>query len=355
MGGLGRRIIDALANPVHDDRCVDPMRELAEVLSVVGLDPRSGGGEIAFIGRDPIVKSVLPLEQGQYVESTPLIEIEKIADSAPEPFSDRPSTPLKGVRALGLGHVIAGSGFGRAFSYHGADVLNIWRPNDFEMDFNYYTANVGMRSSIMDIGRPDEMTRFKTLLRSAGVFFANRRPGFVERLGLSTDDAAVLRPGIVHVDMSICGPRGPWANRIVFDQTAGGVCGVLALEESVENPKLPEIFVVNDYITSWMASVGAVAALKRRAVEGRSYRVRVSLARLSLWLLQMGVFDKSYAYATAGTEGGHEYLPPDLFDAETPCGHYQSVTDQVHMSVTPGFYDTPLVPRGASKAEWLER
>ncbi|MEA2961123.1 MAG: hypothetical protein QOI46_1221, partial [Alphaproteobacteria bacterium] len=52
----------------------------------------------------------------------------------------------------------------------------------------------------------------------------------------------------------------------------------------MENPKLPEIFVVNDYITSWLASVGAIAALKRRAIEGGSYRVRISLARLSLWL-----------------------------------------------------------------------
>jgi crotonobetainyl-CoA:carnitine CoA-transferase CaiB-like acyl-CoA transferase len=70
------------------------------------------------------------------------------------------------------------------------------------MDFNYYTANVGMRSSIMDIDRLDDMARFKALLRGADVFFANRRPGFIERLGLSTDDVAVLRPGIVHVDIS---------------------------------------------------------------------------------------------------------------------------------------------------------
>jgi crotonobetainyl-CoA:carnitine CoA-transferase CaiB-like acyl-CoA transferase len=496
MGGLGRRIIDAVANPIHDDRRVDPMRELADVLSVVGLDPHSGGGEVVFIGRDPVVKSVLPLatmaavslmakavsvadlwrfrggkgqdlavnlgqvlhrlcpfydrkwellngyppgnpadptnpfmptnmyptrdgrrmllmniypalktkalaffgcnddpkaigeavrkwdafaleeamsreglqatvvrspeeflaeEQGQYVERMPLIEIEKIADSAPEPFARYPTRPLSCVRALGLGHVIAGSGFGRAFAHHGADVLNIWRPNDFEMDFNYYSANVGMRSSIMDIGRLDEMARLKALLQDADVFFANRRPGFIEQMGLSTDELAGIRPGIVHVDISIYGPKGPWANRIGFDQTAGGVTGVLALEGSVEDPKLPEIFVVNDYVTSWMASIGAIAALKRRAIDGGSYRVRISLARLSLWLLQMGVFDKSYTYATAGTAGGHEYLAPDVFEAETPCGHYQGVTDQVSMSVTPGFYDTPLVPRGASKAEWLVR
>jgi crotonobetainyl-CoA:carnitine CoA-transferase CaiB-like acyl-CoA transferase len=207
----------------------------------------------------------------------------------------------------------------------------------------------------MDIGRLDEMARLKALLQDADVFFANRRPGFIEQMGLSTDELAGIRPGIVHVDISIYGPKGPWANRIGFDQTAGGVTGVLALEGSVEDPKLPEIFVVNDYVTSWMASIGAIAALKRRAIDGGSYRVRISLARLSLWLLQMGVFDNSYTSATAGTAGGHEYLAPDVFEAETPCGHYQGVTDQVSMSVTPGFYDTPLVPRGASKAEWLVR
>jgi crotonobetainyl-CoA:carnitine CoA-transferase CaiB-like acyl-CoA transferase len=52
---------------------------------------------------------------------------------------------------LGLGHVIAGAGLGRAMAYHGADVLNIWRPQDFEMDLTYYTANVGMRSATLDI------------------------------------------------------------------------------------------------------------------------------------------------------------------------------------------------------------
>jgi hypothetical protein len=74
--------------------------------------------------------------------------------------------------------------------------------------------------------------------------------------------------GIVQVDFSIYGAVGPWANRIGFDQTAGGASGVLALEGSVEEPKLPEIFVVNDYISSWIGMVGAIAALRRRATEG---------------------------------------------------------------------------------------
>jgi crotonobetainyl-CoA:carnitine CoA-transferase CaiB-like acyl-CoA transferase len=118
---------------------------------------------------------------------------------------------------------------------------------------------------------------------------------------------------------------------------------------------LPKIFVVNDYIASWIATVGAIAALRRRATEGGSYRVNVSLARVSLWLLQMGIFAKDYARNVAGTAGRHAYRDPETFQAETPCGHYQGVTDQVNMSGTPGFYATPLVPRGSSRAEWLPR
>jgi hypothetical protein len=56
--------------------------------------------------------------------------------------------------------------------------------------------------------------------------------------------------------------------------------------------------------------IGAIAALRRRAAEGGSYRVRVSLARVSLWLLQMGIFAKSYARDAAGGEGGHAYPEP---------------------------------------------
>jgi crotonobetainyl-CoA:carnitine CoA-transferase CaiB-like acyl-CoA transferase len=301
------------------------------------------------------VEEFLATEQFQYLRDLPLIEIEKIGDSPPEPFTPNPKTPLDGVRAIGLGHVIAGAGFGRAMAYHGADVLNVWRPQDFEMDLTYYTANVGMRSCTLDFSQPAEMARLQSLACDADVFFANRRPGYLPRYHLGAEELAELRPGLIHVDMSLYGPEGPWANRTGFDQNAGGVSGVFALEGTPAQPRLTEIFVVNDYAMAWLGAVGAMAALKRRSIEGGSYRVRISLARLSLWLLQMGLFDKAYARSAAGADGEHAYLAPDIFQASTPCGEYQGVTDQVTMSRTPGRYQTPLVPRGSSRGEWLPR
>jgi hypothetical protein len=60
MGALADRIRCALANPLSDDHAIDPMRELAELLRELGLEPRSGGGVVTFVGRDPIVCSPLP-------------------------------------------------------------------------------------------------------------------------------------------------------------------------------------------------------------------------------------------------------------------------------------------------------
>jgi crotonobetainyl-CoA:carnitine CoA-transferase CaiB-like acyl-CoA transferase len=301
------------------------------------------------------VEEFVATEQFGYLKDMPLVEITKIGDSDPVPFTADPKTPLDGIRALGLGRVIAGAGLGRALAYHGADVLNIWGPNDFEMDLTYYTANVGMRSATMDLKRADELARFKALAQDADIMFSNRRPGFLGRYNLTAEQMAELNPGLIHVDMSLYGWHGPWADRIGFDQNAGGVSGVFAREGTPERPQLTEIFVVNDYAMSWISSVAVAAALQRRAVEGGSYRIRISLARLSIWLLKMGIFDKSYAASIAGTPGDHEYLAPEMFEANTPCGHYQGVTDQVQMSRTPGFYATPLVPRGSNKAEWLPR
>ncbi|RYY93529.1 MAG: carnitine dehydratase [Comamonadaceae bacterium] len=260
----------------------------------------------------------------------PLIELERVGDAPPEPFKPNPTMPLDGVRALGMARVIAGAGTGRALALHGADVLNVWRPGDFESDLLYATANVGVRSTLIDVADGAGHARMQTLLRGADVFYANRRKGFLDRYGLSAEQAAAARPGIVHASISLHGETGPWADRPGFDQTAGCVTGVMTVEGTPAAPKLPSIMVVNDYLGAWLLTTGITAALMRRATEGGSWRVHVSLTRLSLWLYSLGLFDKAYAHATANSSGHgdrHRYLDPEVFRADTPMGAYQGVNE----------------------------
>ncbi|MCQ8773134.1 CoA transferase [Streptomyces telluris] len=296
------------------------------------------------------------LAERQYTDHLahmPLVEITRIGDSAPEPLPEGATAPLDGVRALGMGHIIAGAGAGRALALHGADVLNLWRPNELEHDVTYRTANVGVRSATVSPYTPEGLARIHELQAGADVFFANRRPGFLEAIGLSEDEAIARRPGLVYATVSLNGRSGPWADYLGFDQTAGALTGLLHLEGDGDMPALPPITVVNDYLVSWFMTAGIVEALRRRAVDGGSYRVHVSLSRVALWILSMGVFDKAYATAIAGTGEEHAYPAPETFTAQTPLGHYQGVTDQVRMSETPGAYRQILLPRGACRPEWL--
>jgi crotonobetainyl-CoA:carnitine CoA-transferase CaiB-like acyl-CoA transferase len=283
----------------------------------------------------------------------PLIEITKIGDAPRESLRPLRPLPFAGYRALGMGHVIAGAGIGRSLALHGADVLNLWRPGEGELEPIYASANVGMRSAWLDPRR--DRALLNELLQNADVFFHNRRPAFLREIELMPEDASRVRPGIVYASVSLHGMAGTWADRPGFDQSAGAVTGVMSLQGSDEKPELPPIGVVNDYLTAWLVQAGIVAALRRRAEEGGSYHVHVSLTRVALWLLSMGIFEKDWVLRTADASDDHRYLDPETFRAETPLGDYQGVTDQVAMSVTPGRYDPVLVPRGSSRLEWCER
>lgn len=290
-----------------------------------------------------------------YLASKPLIEIEKIGESDPEPFTEFGTAPLSGIRALGMGHVIAGAGIGRSLASLGADVLNVWRSMEWEQEPLLLTSNVGMRSTRINVRSEAGAETMRELLRNADVFFANRRPGLLDHLGLDAEAAAELRPGIVHVTVSTHGEDGPWKNRIGFDQVAGSVTGMVAAEGTLADPKLPPTSIVNDYLVAWLGATGAMAALARRATEGGSYKVHVSLDRAAMWIMSLGMFDKAYVPEAIARGGEHTLIDPQLFTSLTPLGIYQGITENVTLSRTPHHYANVLSPKGADQPVWLPR
>lgn len=318
-----------------------------------GLELEASGEAAGIVM--PMVRTLHEfLEERQYREvlaDSPLIEVERIGDAPREPLKPMGEQPFSAYRALGMGHVVAGAGLGRSLALHGADVLNLWRPGEGEQETIYASANVGLRSAWLD-PRADR-DRLRELLAGADMFFQNRRSALLREIDLLPEAAARERPGIIYVSISLHGMAGPWAERPGFDQSAACVTGIMALEGSADQPQLPPIVVVNDYLASWLAQVGVVAALRRRADEGGSYHVHVSLSRIALWILSLGLFDREWAHRTAGSSEEHTYLDPETFVAQTPMGEYQGVTEQVEMSLTPGQYDPVLIARGSSRAEWL--
>jgi crotonobetainyl-CoA:carnitine CoA-transferase CaiB-like acyl-CoA transferase len=115
--------------------------------------------------------------------------------------------------------------------------------------------------------------------------------------------------------------RVPWKNRPGFDESGGAVSGCFTIEGTPEHPQSPPIIPIADNVVGWLGTVGILSALRRRAVEGGSYKVTVSLTRTFLWLMSLGIFDKSYAQATAGSSDEHAYIAPDLFSRRYTIGY----------------------------------
>src|SRR6266480_1719634 len=142
----------------------------------------------------------------------PLITVEKIGESDPVPLKASDNLPLAGIRALGMSHVIAGAAMGRDLALYGADVLNVWRPHDSEVEAFAWDVQVGMRSTVLGDSREDR-AQFQRLLKQADVFFANKRPGFLNRHGLDAEELCAQKPGLIHATIVLHGERGPWSNR----------------------------------------------------------------------------------------------------------------------------------------------
>jgi crotonobetainyl-CoA:carnitine CoA-transferase CaiB-like acyl-CoA transferase len=337
-------------------RCTDSLESIENAILQWRADELEGAAAEAGLVLAMVRTYEEFLKERQYTEvlsSMPLVTLEKIGESDPVPFTKGGRNPLEGIRAFGMGHVIAGAAIGRDLAMYGADVLNIWRPNDTEVEAFAWDVQVGMRSTTLDYSKEDR-AKFDNLLKDADVFFANKRPGYLDRNGLDAEELSAKKPGLIHASVLLHGDEGPWSNRPGFDEIGATVSGLFCIEGSPGHPKHPPIIPICDNVVAWLGTVGVLEALRRRAEEGGSYRVTVSLTRTVLWLLSLGIFDKEYAAATAGSSDEHTYVAPDLFTAETPLGTYQGMTDQVVMSRTREAYRTVLAPHGLSKPEWLD-
>jgi hypothetical protein len=290
--------------------------------------------------------------QGQLLVARPLIEIEKIADSEPEPFGPA-ERPLSGIRVFGATHVIAGNVVGRTLAEQGAEVLHIDQPMDFEHEVFTVDETVGQRSTWLDLKSADGNRRGHELAAGADVFVDSYRGRALANLGFSPQQLADVRPGTIYCSVRGYGYDGPWANRGGFDMEALCVSGFTVNEGTFDRPMFPPTKVMNDFIAGYMGAAGVTAALIRRAREGGSYHVKVCLTRNAMWYSTLGLFDRS-DIDTSDEE--HRLLPPETMTRMTPYGEVFRLAPPVDFSETPGHWEDPILTvRGSCKPEWVSR
>jgi len=105
-----------------------------------------------------------------------------------------------------------------------------------------------------------------------------------------------------------------------------------------------------DHASGYLAAFGTMVALARRATQGGSWMVRVSLAQTGRWIDRLGRVDGLNT---------PDLSPEDVADlmetTETPWGSLLAVAPAAKLSATPGFWARPSVPLGTHPPEWPTR
>ena len=131
---------------------------------------------------------------------------------------------------------------------------------------------------------------------------------------------------------------------------ASAASGLMTLEGSEAEPRLPITTLLNDYVTGYMGAVGAAAALTKRATEGGSWHVRVNLTRSAMWCTSLGLVDPELA----DRDDVHRLREPVPYDTPSPLGDIHMLAPPVRFSNSlPRWTDPILVPRGSSLPVWL--
>jgi crotonobetainyl-CoA:carnitine CoA-transferase CaiB-like acyl-CoA transferase len=292
--------------------------------------------------------------QAAAVASLPLLEIIRIGDSAPEPLPAA-KRPLSGIRVLDLTRVLAGPTCARTLAEHGADVLKITAAHLPNLGYQEWDTGHGKLSAQLDLRAPSDAETLRGLVRQTDVFSQGYRPGSLAGRGLSPEELAALRPGLVYVSLSAFGHNGPWASRRGFDTVVQTVSGMTIRQAEAVPGKTsgPQFYPVSaiDYCTGYLMAFGAMVALARRARDGGSWLVRISLAQVGRWMVDLDEVPAA-ALRDVPAEFSRAELEYWSMVSETPSGPLRHLKPVVQMSETQPHWARPSVPLGYHRPEW---
>ena len=295
--------------------------------------------------------------QAAAIANLPLMEIVKLADSPPEALPEG-SRPLSGVRVLDLTRVLAGPTCARTLAEHGADVMKITGAHLPNIGYQEYDTGHGKLNAQLDLRESKDMETLRGLVSQTDVFSQGYRPGTLGGRGLSPEELAELRPGIVYISLCAFSHMGPWASRRGFDTVVQTVSGITNRQGDLFPGATPgpQFYPVSaiDYLTGYLMAFGGMVALNRRVHEGGSWLVRISLAQVGRWLVSQGEIPEANLKNIPA-----EFTPEEIASwstvSDTPMGKLGHLGPVLSLSETPPRWVRTSVPLGHHDPVWPER
>lgn len=195
--------------------------------------------------------------------------------------------PLKGIRVLDLGVLLAGPLVGCYMGDLGADVVKIERPsgdpcrmtgrhvNGESLIWKFLGRN--KRSVAVDFGSTEGRELVLRLTAVADIVLENFRPGTLEKWQLGYEHLRKVNPKLIMVRISGFGQSGPYSQRAGFGTVAESMAGFTNLNGWPDGPPTLAPIALADTAAAMSATISALAALVNRDRTGRGELIDVSL------------------------------------------------------------------------------
>jgi formyl-CoA transferase len=197
--------------------------------------------------------------------------------------------PLKGLKVIEMGTLIAGPFCGQILGDFGADVIKIEDPKtgdpmrqwgrSLPKGLSPWWPVIGRnkRSVGLDLRTPEGREIARKLIDRADVLIENFRPGTLEKWGMGYETLAATNPKLVVARVSGFGQTGPYASRAGYGLIGEAMGGLRFVTGEPDRPPARAGISIGDSLTAMHAVMGIMMALHARERTGRGQMIDAAL------------------------------------------------------------------------------
>ncbi|MFG1431307.1 CaiB/BaiF CoA-transferase family protein [Xanthobacter sp. V2C-8] len=203
--------------------------------------------------------------------------------------------PLAGLRVLELARILAGPWCGQMLADLGAEVVKVERPgvgddtrtwgppflkgaDGADLGAAYFHAtNRGKRSVAIDFETAEGQAAIRALAARSDVLIENFKLGGLKKYGLDYESLKAVNPRLVYCSVTGFGQDGPYAPRAGYDFLVQGMGGIMDLTGDPDGEPQKVGVAFADIFTGLYATIGILAALRRRETTGEGGHVDMAL------------------------------------------------------------------------------
>ncbi|MFG1922275.1 CaiB/BaiF CoA transferase family protein [Cryptosporangium sp. NPDC048952] len=206
--------------------------------------------------------------------------------------------PLRDVRVIELGQLLAGPFCGQLLGDFGAEVIKVedpskgdpmrqWgreKPHGRSLWWPVVARN--KKSITANLRSADGQDLLRRLITKSDVLLENFRPGTLERWGLAPEKLWEINPRLVVTRVTGYGQTGPYAARAGFGSIGEAMGGIRYVTGSPDQPPSRAGISLGDSLAAMHATLGTLVALHERDNSGQGQVVDAAIYESVLGLME---------------------------------------------------------------------